>query len=39
MGHKAVTACLVVANRTRKEASTEYRRQIDELIVKVLDRI
>ena len=39
MGHKALTVCMVVANRTRKEASTEYRRQIDELIVKVLDRI
>lgn len=39
MGHKALTTCLVIANRTRKEASTEYRQQIDKLIVKVLDRI
>lgn len=39
MGHKALTACLVIANRTRKEASTEYRQQINQLIVKVLDRI
>jgi len=37
MGHKAVTACMVIANRRAKNANTGY--TIDGLITKVLDRI
>jgi uridine phosphorylase len=39
MGHKAVTVCMVVANRFVKEADTAYRKTIDTLIQTVLDRI
>lgn len=39
MGHKALTCCLVIANRRVKEANTGYKNTIDQLIVKVLDRI
>lgn len=39
MGHKAVTVCMVVANRLIKAADTNYRNTIDTLIETVLDRI
>ena len=39
MGHKALTVCMVVANRLAKEANAGYKNTIDSLIVKVLDRI
>lgn len=39
MGHKALTVCMVVANRVVKEANTGYKNQIDDLITIVLDRI
>lgn len=39
MGHKATTACMVIANRRAKEANTGYKNTIDKLIVTVLDRI
>ncbi|WP_276895185.1 nucleoside phosphorylase [Hallella bergensis] len=39
MGHKALTCCMVIANRVAKQANSSYKNSIDELIVKVLDRI
>lgn len=39
MGHKALTCCMVIANRRAKEANTGYKNTIDDLIQKVLERI
>lgn len=39
MGHKAMTCCMVIANRVAKEANANYKNTIDSLIQKVLDRI
>lgn len=39
MGHKAMTVCMVIANRLIKEANTGYRNSMDDLIKIVLDRI
>ena len=39
MGHKAVTCCMVIANRIQKEANSSYKNTIDGLIKKVLERI
>ena len=39
MGHKAVTVCLVIANRLSKNATVDYNEKMKELIQIVLDRI
>lgn len=39
LGHKAVTCCMVIANRYAKEMNTNYKNQIDDLIKLVLERI
>ena len=39
MGHKAVTVCLVIANRRAKEANVDYNEKMKELIKTVLERI
>ena len=39
LGHKAMTVCMVIANRRAHEANTNYKNSIDDLIVKVLERI
>lgn len=39
LGHKAVTVCMVIANRHAHEMNTGYKNSIDTLIQKVLDRI
>lgn len=39
LGHKAMTVCMVIANRRAKEADTNYKNNIDNLIEKVLERI
>ena len=39
LGHKAMTCCMVIANRYAKEMNTNYKNSIDTLIQKVLDRI
>ena len=39
MGHKALTCCMVIANRRQKEANVGYKNTIDGLIKTVLDRI
>ena len=39
LDHKAVTVCMVIANRVAKQANTGYKNKIDDLIKVVLDRI
>lgn len=39
MGHRALTCCMVIANRRAKEANTGYKNSIDGLIKIVLERI
>ena len=39
LGHRAMTCCMVIANRYAKQMNTEYKNSIDTLIEKVLDRI
>lgn len=39
MGHRAITVCMVIANRLIQEANTGYKNTIDGLIEKVLERI
>ena len=39
LGHRAMTCCMVIANRYAKEMNTQYKNSIDTLIQKVLDRI
>ncbi|MBR1801373.1 MAG: nucleoside phosphorylase [Bacteroidaceae bacterium] len=39
LGHRAMTCCMVIANRYTQEMNTSYKNTIDGLIQKVLDRI
>ncbi len=39
LGHKAMTCCMVIANRRAQKANIEYKNSIDGLIQIVLDRI
>ena len=39
LGHRAMTCCMVIANRYAQEMNTNYKNSIDTLIQKVLDRI
>lgn len=39
LGHKAMTCCMVIANRRAHRANTEYKSNIKDLIKLVLDRI
>ena len=39
LGHRALTCCMVIANRYSQNMNTEYKNSIDTLIQKVLDRI
>ena len=39
LGHRAMTCCMVIANRYTTEMNTEYKNSIDTLITKVLERI
>ena len=39
LGHRAVTTCMVVANRYAGQANADYKGDIDNLIALVLDRI
>lgn len=39
LGHKATTCCMVIANRVRGVANTNYKNSIDSLIKLVLDRL
>ena len=39
LGHKAMTCCMVIANRLAKEVNANYKNSINGLIERVLDRI
>lgn len=39
LGHRAMTCCMVIANRYAQEMNTGYKNQIDDLIEIVLERI
>lgn len=39
MGHKAMTACAIIANRVALESNSNYKGSIEDLIKVVLDRI
>ncbi len=39
LGHKAMTCCMVIANRLAKQANSNYKNNIETLIEKVLERI
>lgn len=39
LGHKAVTVCLIIANRVTLTANENYREEMKKLIIKVLDRL
>lgn len=39
LGHNAVTVCAIIANRIRKEYSKDYKKTVDMIIEKVLDRL
>ena len=39
LGHKAMTCCMVIANRRRQKANTAYKNSMDNLIETVLERI
>ena len=39
LGHRAMTCCMVIANRYAQKMNTEYKNSIDTLIQLVLDRI
>lgn len=39
LGHRAMTCCMVIANRYTQKMNTEYKNSIDTLVQLVLDRI
>jgi len=39
LGHKSATVCLIIANRYNKTALTDYKPKMEELVIKVLDRL
>jgi uridine phosphorylase len=39
LGHEALTICLIIANRIKKEANSNYRQSMETLIKIVLDRL
>ena len=39
LGHRAMTVCMVIANRYAKEMNTDYKHLLEGLITRVLDRI
>ncbi|GBU06991.1 purine nucleoside phosphorylase [Bacteroidales bacterium] len=39
MGHSATTVCLIIANRHSNDMNTDYKDSLNDLIIKVLDRI
>jgi uridine phosphorylase len=39
LGHEAITICLIIANRVKKEASPDYHEPMQTLIKLVLDRL
>jgi uridine phosphorylase len=39
LGHEAITACAIIANRIRKEYSKDYKVTVDKLVKIILQRL
>jgi uridine phosphorylase len=39
LGHKTLTVCLAIANRVNHQFLKEYNKEMEQLVIKVLDRI
>ena len=39
LGHRALTVCMVIANRLAREADTSYKNSIDDLVSTVVSRL
>jgi uridine phosphorylase len=39
LGHEALTVCVVIANRIRKEYSKNYKKAVEKLVLNVLNRL
>ena len=39
LGHRAMTVCVIIANRLQHEANTNYKPSLENTITTVLDRI
>jgi len=39
LGHEALTICLIIANRVKKEANSDYHQQMESLVKLVLSRL
>jgi len=39
LGHEAITICLIIANRVKKEANADYHQSMETMIKLVLDRL
>lgn len=39
LGHEALTICNIIANRIRKEYSPDYKKAVEKLVLKVLNRL
>jgi len=39
LGHEALTICLIIANRVKKEANANYHQSMETLIQLVLERL
>ena len=39
LGHEALTICLIIANRVKKEANSDYHQSMETLVKLVLDRL
>ena len=39
LGHRALTVCLIIANRVTRQANENYREEMKKLIKTVLDKI
>jgi uridine phosphorylase len=39
LGHEALTICLIIANRVKKDASADYHESMETLIKLVLERL
>jgi uridine phosphorylase len=39
LGHEALTVCLIIANRVKKEANANYKQSMETLVKLVLERL
>lgn len=39
LGHKALTVCIIIANRVNRNASADYKPVMEQLVLKILDKL